>query len=439
MNTIVEPEKKIPVIDDVDLIIVGGGPAGVAASVTASEMGLSTIIIEKNGFFGGANVAGYSATIGGLFNSTKDGEPFQIVNGFASRFADLLEERGGLVRTERFGHTWLSPHDPLVWKEVADKLIKDAKVKTYFHTLFVDSVVHDGNIDYVIIENKDGRSAIKAKYFIDASGDGDLAVKSGASYKFGEDGNIQSMTMTFRMQNVSWEKYGNFTLEDVWQKVTEALKTGNYYLPRTHPFIFRAPNKSHAILNATSIVASDNRTLYPTKTDDKTEAEFLGREQIREYERFVRDYIPGFENATIMDTASEIGIRQSRSIDCAYTLKNDDVIKARKFPTSIARSAWPIEIHLGAEGVKIVNLDDDYYEIPYEVMIVNNVKNLLVVGRCISAEHEALASCRVVAQCMEEGLASAVAVYIANQDSVLLKNIEIKKLQEIMREKGANI
>lgn len=439
MNTFLDKPRELNIIDEADVIVVGGGPAGVAAAVNAAEEGLKTIIIESNGFFGGANVGGYSASIGGLFNSTENGEAEQIVFGFAGRFADLLEGKGGLVRKDRFGHTWLSPHDPFVWKETADELINKAGVKTYFHTSFVDSIVENEEIKGIIIENKDGRSVIKGKVFIDASGDGDLAVRSGADYVFGKDGNIQSMTMVFRMTNVNWEKYGETTLEDVWDLASKAIETGDYYLPRRHPFIFRAPRSEQAIMNATSIVAHDGRVLYPTKALDLTEAEFTGRSVIREYERFAQDFVPGFENAYVMDTASQIGIRQSRSIVCDYTLKNEDVAGAKKFETAIARSSWPIELHLGAQGVKVVNLDEKYYQIPYECLLPKGLKNLFVAGRCISAEHEALASCRVVAQCFEEGFAAGIAASIMIKDEKDSRGISIEKLQNRMKEKGANI
>lgn len=435
----IEPSRQLDIIEEVDVVIIGGGPAGVAAAVNASEEGLSTIIVEKNGFFGGANVGGYSASIGGLFNSTAAGEPEQIVEGFAGRFVDLLEKKGGLIRHERFGHTWLSPHDPFIWKETADELIEKSGAKTYFHTSFVDSITTEGNIDGIIIENKDGRGVIKAKFYIDCSGDGDLAYRAGAPFVFGKNGDIQSMTFTFRMANVDWEKYGNNKLEDVWTKVAEAIETGNYYLPRSHPFIFRAPNGNQAIMNATSIVAKDGRTLYPTKTKDLTEAEFLGRQQVREYERFVQDYIPGFEKSYLMDTASQIGIRQSRTIIGEYTLKNNDVVEAVKSETAIVRSAWPIEVHLGSNGVKIINLDENYYEIPFETMIPKNVKNLLVAGRCISAEHEALASCRVVAQCFEEGAAAGLAALQVIRENKTTRTLSVKELQNKMREKGSLI
>ncbi|MCT4633562.1 MAG: FAD-dependent oxidoreductase [Firmicutes bacterium] len=432
-------DYKVETKYEADLIVVGGGPAGVAAAVTAGELGLKTIIIEKNGFFGGSNVAGYSGTIGGLYSSASDRseELKQIVGGFAARFADLLEEKGGIIRQVPFGHTALAPHDPLIWKDVADDLVREAGVKILFHTSFVDVIMEDNDMRGIIVENKDGRSIIKGKRFIDSSGDGDLCYRAGNEYFLGKDGIVQAMTMVFRMGNVNWEEASKYSLEDIWQLVEKAEAEGDYNLPRKHPFIFPAPQGNQAIMNCTAIISDDGRVLYPTKAEDLTYAEIHGRLQIREYERFAKEYIKGFENAHVIDTASQIGIRQSRSIKGVYTLKNDDVVNARKFDTAIVRSAWPIEIHGGADGVKVVNLDDDYYEIPFEVMIPETIENVLVAGRCISAEHEALASSRVVAQCFEEGMAAAIAMYMSIKDNIKPRNTNTKKVREMMIERGA--
>lgn len=439
MASIKESSRETPVIKKVDLVVVGGGPAGVAAATTASELGLDTLIIEKNGFFGGANVAGYSGTIGGLYSSSIKNELEQIVFGFAGRFTDKLREKGGILDKVVFGHTALSPHDPLIWKETADELVKNAGVDILFHTMFVEPVMEGDHVKGIIVENKDGRAAIEADYFIDASGDGDLAAKAGAPYIYGKDGDIQAMTMVFRLGNVNWAKARNLKLEDVWEKLEEADKTGNYNLPRKHPFIFPAPIANQAVMNCTAVIAEDGRTLYPTKTEDLTYSELEGRKQIREYERFVKDYIEGFENVYVIDTATQIGIRQSRSIECKYTLKNDDVVNARKFDTAIVRSAWPIEIHGGTDGVKIVNLDDDYYEIPFEVMIPQKIKGVLVAGRCISAEHEALASARVVAQCFEEGMAAGIAMYVAKEKQIDPDGVNPYQVIEMMKERNSKL
>lgn len=438
MKEIREQSKEIPAIYEADIIVIGGGPAGVAAAATAGELGLDTVIIEKNGFFGGSNVAGYSGTIGGLYSSTADRDkPLeQIVGGFAGRFVDLLDEKGGVIRQVPFGHTALAPHDPFIWKEVADKLVQDAGVKILFHTMFVDAILEDNKVVGIIIENKDGRSAILGKRFIDASGDGDLAYKAGAPYRYGDDNTVQAMTMTFRLANVDWNKAKDYTLQDIAEEVKKADKTGKYKLPRKHPFIFPAPRKDQAIMNCTAII-HEERPLYPTKAEDLSYGELNGRIQIREYERFAKDYIRGFEGAYIIDTAAQIGIRQGRTIMGEYTLTNNDVVNGRKHDSAIVRSAWPIEIHSGGHGVKVVNLDDDYYEIPFEVMIPKNVEGLLTAGRCISAEHSALASARVVAQCFEEGMAAGIAMSLSIKYNILPRDINVEELRAMMMDRGS--
>lgn len=432
MKLLKEKSREIPILKEMDVVVIGGGPAGVATAVTAGEQGMKTLIIEKNGFFGGANVSGNSGTIGGLYSSTEKGDLQQIVFGFAGRFADRLREKGGLIGPVSFGHTALAPHDPFVWKETADEFIKNANVDVLLHTYFVDVIMEENKVVGIIIENKDGRSAIMGKVFIDASGDGDVAAKAGAPYVYGKDGIIQAMTMTFRMGNVDWNKASKYSLEDIWERVAEADKTEEYDLPRKHPFIFPTPKHDQALMNATAIIAPDDRVLYPTKAADLTYAEIAGRQQIREYERFVKDYLDGFENAYIYDNGTEIGIRQSRTIIGEYTLKNDDVVNAKKFETAIVRSAWPIEIHGGSQGVKVVNLGDDYYEIPFEVMLPKDIEGIMTVGRCISAEHEALASARVVAQCFEEGFAAGIAATMCVNENITPKQVDIQKVRKAM-------
>lgn len=424
-------------IEIYDVVVVGGGPSGVAAAVTAAEQGANTLIIEKNGFFGGSNVAGYSGTIGGLYSSSLSQPLKQQVFGFADRFKKALLDKKAILAQVPFGHTALAPFDPLGWKEVADEMMLEAGVDIMFHTSFVDVIKEKDIISSVIVENKDGRSIIRGKRFIDASGDGDLAFKSGVAYSFGDNGKIQAMTMAFRMAGVDWTRASKYKLEDIWLLVEEAVTTGKYDLPRTHPFIFPLPQEDQAMMNCTAILSPDGRVLYPTKTVDLTFAEIEGRRQIHAYERFVKEYLEGFEKAYIIDSATQIGIRQSRTIKGVYTLTNEDVITRRKFDTSIVKSSWPIEAHNGKDGVTVENLDDDHYEIPFEVMIPECIDNLYVVGRCISAEHEALASARVVAQCFEEGMAAGYASVLCENEGILSRHVDIKKVQDFMISQGS--
>lgn len=431
--------ENINVDGQFDLIVIGGGPSGLSAAVTAGRLGLSVAIIEKNGFFGGMNVAGLSGTIGGLYSSSNDTNeiPRQIVSGFAGEFVKELKKKNGILPMVKFGNTALAPHDPFVWKEVADRMIISSNVKTYFHTMFSDVVFENGSITGVIVEGKSGRFVIKGERFVDATGDADLALKSGVECRFGDNGKIQAMTMVFRMDQVEWNEASNYSLNEIWRILQEVNFKSKYDLPRTHPFVFPMPIGKQALMNCSAIISRNNKTLYPTDSNDLTYAEFEGRRLVREYERFFKENIKGFENAYITDTACQIGIRQSRSIKGVYTLTNNDVMGAKKFSSAITRSAWPIEVHQGKDGVKIFNLDNDYYEIPFEVMIPEKIDKVLVVGRCISAEHEALASARVVAQCFEEGFAAGIAMKQSLERSIMPRHLNVDGIRKEMIQQGA--
>ncbi|MEW9673061.1 FAD-dependent oxidoreductase [Ammoniphilus sp. 3BR4] len=427
--------REIPVMEEMDVVVIGGGPSGVAAAVTAAEQGMKTLIVERYGFFGGMTVAGLSGSIGGLYSSSVKQELKQIVYGFAGRFAEALKEKQGLAEPFQFGHTALSVHDPLSWKEVADSFVMNAGVHVLFHTAFSDVIMEENKLTGIIFENKDGRSAIRGKVFIDATGDGDVAVKAGAPYIFGREGSIQSPTMIFRMNNVDWEKVSPLHQKELEKRIDLAVQTGHYHLPRRHIFLFPSPRKNEALINATRISKKNGGTVNGTVTEDLTWSELEGRRQIREYERFLQDYVPGFENAYIMESATQIGIRQTRTILGEYTLTNEDVIQARKFENAITRSAWPIEVH--GEQVQIVHLDDDYYEIPFEVMLPQKIEQIMTVGRCISAEHEALASARVTAQCFEQGFAAGMAAYLSIEQGISPKQIDVQQVRSLMIAHGA--
>ncbi len=434
-NVYREQARDLPIIADIDIVIVGGGPSGLAAAVSAGKRGMKALIVERYGFFGGMAVAGLSGTIGGLYNSTQTGRLEQIVNGFAGQFVNLLRARNGVTDPLPFGNTALVVHDPLVWKETADKLIQEAGVHVMLHTLFVDAIVEEGTLAGIIVERKEGRGVIRGKVFIDASGDGDLSMRAGAAYQFGRDGAIQFPTMIFRMARIDWDRASLLAAHELEELIVEQVKSGRFQLPRRHIFLFPSPRKGEGLINCTRIARPDGLPVNGSVTEDLTWGEFEGRRQIREYERFLREHIPGFDKAYVVDSAVQIGIRQTRTIVGDYTLTNKDVITMRKFNSAVVRSAWPIEAH--GKDVKIVNLDDDYYEIPYEVMLPQGVEQLLTVGRCISAEHEALASARVTAQCFEEGMAAGIAAVLSVRDSSTPRKADICEIRESMIAEGA--
>lgn len=404
----------LPVLDEVDVVVVGGGAAGVAAATVVAEAGKSVVLVEKYGFCGGAAVAGLSGTICGLYMGEETpSQPEQLVYGFTERFRSALTQRGGLTAPQLYGKTWSSAHDPLMWRETADALLEEAGVRILFHTSVIAPIMEGANIRGVVVESNAGRSRLFAQRVIDASGDAAVVARSGFGTFFGDDGTIQNPTMFFRLGNVDTNTFIDFYGSDTIcrPEVSEALAeeaAAGADLPRKKIWIFKSTRPNELLVNATRLTGRDGRMLNVIDPVDFTEAEIYGRQQVREYARFIAKRIPGCAESYVVDTGVEAGIRQTRSIRGVTMLRNSDVVECRKRPDGIVRSAWPIELHSGQKP-KLHWLKNDYYEVPYTTLVPAHGENIIVAGRCLSAEHEALASARVTAQCFEYGQAAAVA------------------------------
>ncbi len=417
--SVVDADHGLPVLAEVDVVVVGGGAAGVAAATVAAESGLSVVLVEKYGFAGGAAVAGMSGTICGMYLATREASepPRLAVGGFTTRFAGLLSDRGGLTRPQRYGLTWTSAHDPLMWREVADDLMTAAGVRVLYHCA-VTAVVMDGDRHLgVVVESNAGRVVIAARRTIDASGDAAVVARAGGAYTFGADGRIQNPTMFFRLAGVDtdrfWAGYGEDTICPTW--VSEAIvaaRADGADLPREKIWIFRTTRPGELLVNATRLAGPRSRVLNVIDPEDFTYAEIQGRRQVRSYAALLRDRVPGCEEAFVVDTGVEVGIRQTRSIRARTMLTNEDVVECRKRPDGIVRSPWPIELHDGARP-RLHWLLEDTYDVPYAALVPERGRGLVVAGRCLGAEHEALASARVTAQCFEYGHAAAQATIVS--------------------------
>lgn len=436
------PGVEIPVLADVDVVVVGAGPAGVAAATTAGEAGLSVLLVEKYGFAGGAAVAGLSGTICGLYLATDTGTvPEQIVYGFTERFRQMLLSRKGLTPPQIYGKTWTSAHDPLKWSETADDLLRAANVRIMYHAAVAGVIIEDDNYRGVVVESNAGRTVINTKRIIDASGDGAVLARGGHPYRFGDTGRIQNPTMFFRLGGIKsaefWDYYGSDTIcpNKVTEKINSAREAGAN-LPRNKIWVFRTLQDGQVLVNATRLIGSDGRMLNVIDPEDFTEAEILGREQVREYARFFQENIPGCEDIYVLNTGVEAGVRQTRTIVGAETLTNDDVVSARKRTDGICRVPWPIELHDG-ERPKLHWLIDDYYEVPYLALVPQRAENIIMAGRCLSAEHQALASARVTAQCFEYGHAAGVATILSLQHDTKYRDIAGEDVREQMKNNGS--
>lgn len=429
-----------------DVLVVGGGAAGVATAVTAARQGLKVTLLERYGFCGGGAVAGLSGTICGLYEAAEaDETPRQVVFGFADEFARAMTARNGLTRPVRYGRTFTRVHDPLVWRETADDLLQEAGVQVLLHTLVTDVLTDGGErIEGVLAWNKQGRIEVRARMTVDASGDADLVALAGLPFTVGHEGRVQNPTMIFRLNGVDVARfsaaYGPDSIlgDSVAKAIAEANASGRYRLPRAKVFLFETPRPDQLICNATRIVGRDGRELNPIRVEDITEAEIEGRRQVREYERFFRDHLAGCEHAFVNDTGVQVGVRQTRQVAGVATLANADVETGVKRPDGIARSPWPIELHSG-EKPRLSWLFNDYYEIPYGCFVPRHGESLLVAGRCLSAQHEAMASARVTAQCFAYGHAIGHAAAIAVRDGIAPRAISGHALRDVLNRDGARL
>ena len=438
-------EERGPVLYDVDVAVCGGGPAGVAAAVVCARQGLKTLLIEKNGFCGGAAVAGLSGTICGLYQAQDEiekREARQIVFGFAGEFKDRLEAKEGLTPPQIYGNTHVNTFEPFVWREVADDLLEEAGVICLYHTLVTAVSKDEEAFSSLFIESSAGRAQVKAKRFIDCTGDAALIAKAGLPYTYGDKGAIQNPTMMFRLGRVVEEDYyayfGHDTIcpSDLTDKLTEAFESGTYDTPRNRIWVFPTPQEGVFLMNCTQLAGQQGEMLNVIDPAQRTHAEISGRRAAREYMRFFKENVTGFESAQLVDMAPEVGVRQTRTIVGEKTLTNAHVSGCTKARDGIARSSWPIELHAG-EVSKLLWLIDDYYEVPYGTLVPRHLKNVIVAGRCLSAEHEALASSRVTAQCFEYGHAAAVATALSLDAGCDYRDVDTDALRRRMTENGS--
>jgi hypothetical protein len=430
---------------DADVLVVGGGAAGVAAAATAARRGLSVVLVERYGFCGGGAVAGLSGTVCGLYEASDrpDAAPRQVVFGFADEFVRLLESRGGLTPPQRYGKTWTRVHDPLMWREAADHVLREAGVRILFHTVVTGALLDGERVVGAAAWSKEGPVALRARLSIDASGDADLVAMAGFESFVGDDGRVQNPTMIFRLGGVDVARflaaYGSDTImpEPVSALLREHHGHG-WFLPRSKIWLFPTTRPNELLCNCTRVVGADGRELNTLYARDFTDAELEGRLQMREYARFFRTKLAGCENAYVVDTGVQVGVRQTRQARGVATLANADILAGRKFADGIARSPWPIELHAGAKP-KVEWLLDDWYEVPYGCFVPARGEGLLTAGRCLSAQHEAVASARVTAQCFSYGHAIGHAAALCLESGIAPRALPGQAVREALDRTGARL
>jgi hypothetical protein len=290
---------------------------------------------------------------------------------------------------------------------------------------------------------KEGKVRVHAAVTIDATGDADLVSMAGFPTSMGHDGHVQNPTMIFRLMGVDVERfiatYGNDTImpAEVSAQIAAANASG-YHLPRAKIWLFPTTRPGELLCNCTRVTGADGRELNAVLYRDFSEAEFEGRIQAREYARFFREHLAGCEASWMNDTAVQVGVRQTRQASGVKTLRNSDILSGAKFADGIARSPWPIELHSGNRP-RVEWLLNDYYEVPFGCFVPSKGESLLVAGRCLSAEHEAVASARVTAQCFSYGHAVGHAAALAVQERIDTRRVAGEDVRTLLNRDGARL
>lgn len=439
-----------------DVLVVGGGPAGLCAAVAAARQGVKTILVEQNAFCGGMATAGLVAPFMTCFDS---GGNTRLIRGMFEEIVDRMCAYGGAIQPSEIptssaftsyianGHIHVTPFKAETLKLVADEMLKEAGVHILYHTSFVDTEVENDSIKYVIIHQKEGLSAVEAKIIVDCSGDADVAALSEVPFVLGNEktGKIQPATMFFTIGNVDSDKIDedieknkdNFYRKDgvnyrsMHWWVSKARENGDWNLDRVSIGLFRGVEKDMWHINTSRIMDIDG-----TKSESLTNGEIIGRQQVKELFDFIVKYIPGCENAKLLCSGSTLGIRETRHIEGIKKLTIDNVLNCKVYEDSILLAANSVDIHgkFGAKSNEYITLPEGmYYGIPYGCLVTKNISNLLVAGRSISAQSDAAGAIRVMPPCMGLGQAAGVAASLCIKNNVNPQDLDTKELREILK------
>lgn len=458
IQTITLPQRSAIIAGHTQVLVVGAGPAGLGAALGAAQAGARVIIAERYGCAGGnatvALVAPFMSShtryhkVKGkvepiLFPADHGGGDL-IIEGVVKTVLDRLIAQGGaLPPSPETG--FVVPFDHEVMKRVALELLDEAKVRYLLHSFA--SGVNLESTPMVTFETKSGPLVIQADVIVDATGDGDIAAWGGAAFEMGNrvDGHGQPMTLYFRMADFDKEEFDYFarTHPDEWsgsvglsQKVKAAHARGEWDIPRENVLLFGTPHEREVSINCTRVLRVQGTDVW-----DLTRAEWHGREQMSQAAAFLKNNVPGFQGAYVVQSGSHIGVRETRRIIGDYQLSAEDIITTRRFEDVIARSTYPIDIHNPhGTGTTLMHLPHgSAYDIPLRCLLPRDIDRIVVAGRCISGTHEAHSSYRVMPVAMATGQAAGVCAALAAVGKTLPRTVDVGDVQKEMRRQGANL
>ena len=442
MTSISEPARETKIYGEFDVVVLGGGPAGIAAAAAAARQGAKTIVIERYGFLGGMGTAAGVTNFCGL-HANVFGEHTQIVQGVATDFLARIDALGGLNKPHLvFGKILAQAYDTAAYKIAADQLLIASGAQILFHALAAGVVMSASDrVQALLIETKSGRRAVVGHTFIDASGDGDLAAWAGAPFETGDGhGNMLYPSTMFRLNGINPDKAGK-AWEVIPRLMLEAEEQGRYKFPRKTPIVRPQKNPVEWRVNLTQLANQNGMAMDGTNLQELSDAEILGRQQIAQVAGFLNE-VPGFENAYVVDIPPQVGIRETRRINGDYQLTEADVLGCASFDDSIGLNGWPLELHTAGDVEfrwPAIPQSRAYNQLPYRMLLPIGLSNVWVAGRCASMSHEAQSAARVSGACFVMGEAAGVAAAMAATNSGSSRGVVVEQLLKKLRDQGARL
>ena len=444
---------------DVDVLVVGGGPAGVCAAVAAARNGAKTLVVEQSGMLGGMATQGLVGPFMTCYD--KAGETM-IIRGLFEEIVERLVARGGALHPKGVfgngpysawipkGHDHVTPFDPEELKVLLDEMCAEAGVKVLLHSTFTEPLVEEGRACGARIFGKGGYRRVAAKIVIDATGDGDYAYRAGVPCVLGDGkGRLMPATMFFRVCNVNSEKLiadieankHTFHKKDGvsyrgfhWY-VTKAIEAGEWDLPRRCLNMYRGVGPDVWLVNNGRIPGVD-----ATDSESLSRAEVEGRRQTKVMMDFLRKYVPGCEKAVLMCTGSTVGIRETRHVLGEATLKVDDVMNGVVPEDSVFLAANSVDVHGGKDNPMVSSyktINANWYGVSYRCLVAKGIENLLLAGRCLSGEPAAAGAVRVMPPCMAMGQAAGTAAALCVRSGAAPRTLDPAKLVGTLKAQGA--
>jgi len=455
MKTIFEPSREIPILADTDVLVVGGGPAGLAAAIASARQGAKTTLMERYGCFGGVlTQAGVEAIAWYRHKNTVE------AGGLLTEIEKIAVEMGAAVKECQSDSYAINTE---LFKIACDDMITKAGVRPLLHCSAANVIVENGTLKGVITESKSGRLAVLAKQVVDCTGDADIAMLAGAPFHKSEKENLMLVTQVFCCNGVDAERFLRYVHNELkptyrdwaggtWNEQASEEAAGMFspYMDKIFIDAIKdgrlVPNDKNVGFGGTwSTVTPEGditqlnivsvRNIDCTDVLDLTRAEMLSRRACLQALELMKKEIPGFENAKLRNFGMTIGTRESRLIKGRYTITKQDVFEQGRFEDSIA--IFP-EFGDGQQYL-VLPLTGRYYQIPYRALVPQNIDNLLVAGRCISGDPVAHTSFRNISCCVATGQAAGTAAAVALRENTTTSAIDFRKVQNSLISQGVRI